>query len=41
MDLIGWSWTFAFLAPGPAVGIVAMLRLSHLPESKTIAGGPG
>ena len=40
-DSIGWSWTFAFLAPGPAVGIVAMLRLSRLPESSMIAGGRG
>ncbi|MCH8066928.1 MAG: MFS transporter, partial [Chloroflexi bacterium] len=40
-DSIGWPWTFAFLAPGPAVGIVAMLRLSRLPESRMIAGGRG
>jgi MFS family permease len=26
-DAVGWRWAFAFLAPGPAVGIVAMLRL--------------
>jgi MFS family permease len=24
---VGWRWTFAFLAPGPALGVVAMLRL--------------
>jgi nitrate/nitrite transporter NarK len=23
----GWRWAFAFLAPGPALGVVAMLRL--------------
>jgi MFS family permease len=26
-DALGWTWAFAFLAPGPAIGIVAMLRL--------------
>jgi MFS family permease len=27
---VGWRWAFAFLAPGPALGIVAMLRLRRL-----------
>ena len=27
-DAVGWRWAFAFLAPGPALGVVAMLRLS-------------
>jgi MFS family permease len=27
-----WRWAFAFLAPGPAVGIAAMLRLRSVPE---------
>jgi len=27
VDLVGWSWAFSFLALGPALGIVAMLRL--------------
>jgi hypothetical protein len=22
-DGVGWTWTFAFLAPGPALGILA------------------
>ncbi|MGH2819316.1 MAG: MFS transporter [Actinomycetota bacterium] len=35
----GWTWTFAFLVPGPLLGIVAMLRLRHLPEASAIAGG--
>src|SRR5207237_6989789 len=26
-DWVGWRWAFAFLAPGPALGIAAMLRL--------------
>ena len=24
---VGWEWAFAFLAPGPVLGIVAMMRL--------------
>jgi hypothetical protein len=27
---VGWRWTFAFLAPGPMVGTIAMLRLRAL-----------
>jgi len=38
---IGWRWAFAFLAPGPIVGILAMLRLKSLPEAARIAGGKG
>jgi MFS family permease len=34
-DAVGWRWAFAFLVPGPALGIVAMLRLRRLQ-----AGGP-
>jgi MFS family permease len=30
-EAVGWRWAFAFLAPGPAVGIVAMLRLRVTP----------
>jgi MFS family permease len=26
-NAVGWRWTFAFLVPGPALGVVAMLRL--------------
>lgn len=33
-ESIGWRWTFAFLAPGPALGVVAMLRLRALPEGR-------
>jgi MFS family permease len=32
-DAVGWEWAFAFLAPGPALGIVAMLRLRGLERS--------
>jgi MFS family permease len=27
VDAVGWRWAFAFLAPGPALGALAMLRL--------------
>jgi MFS family permease len=37
----GWRWAFAFLAVGPALGVVAMLRLKALPEAARIAGGRG
>ncbi|MGH2754679.1 MAG: MFS transporter [Actinomycetota bacterium] len=40
-DGFGWRWAFAFLAPGPALGVVAMLRLRSLPESARIAHGLG
>lgn len=38
---LGWRWAFAFLAPGPALGMVAMLRLKSSPEAARIAGGAG
>ncbi len=37
----GWHWAFAFLAPGPALGVLVMLRLKSLPEAARIAGGRG
>ncbi len=37
----GWRWAFAFLAAGPALGVLAMLRLRSLPEAARIAGGRG
>lgn len=40
-DAVTWRWAFAFLAPGPALGVVAMLRLRSLPEAARIAGGKG
>ena len=36
-----WRWAFAFLAPGPALGVIAMLRLKAAPEAARIAGGRG
>ena len=35
----GWSWAFATLAIGPALGVVAMGRLRGLPEATKLAGG--
>lgn len=40
-DHIGWRWTFAFLAPGPLVGLLVMLHLRRLPEGRLIAHGNG
>ena len=40
-DVVSWTWAFAVLAIGPAVGIFAMLRLKSLPEAALIAGGRG
>jgi MFS family permease len=37
----GWQWAFAFLAPGPALGVLAMLRLKSSPEAAHVAGGRG
>jgi MFS family permease len=37
----GWRWAFAFLTPGPVLGVLAMLRLRSLPEASRIAGGLG
>ena len=37
----GWRWVFVLLAPGPALGTLAMLRLKSLPESARLAGGVG
>jgi MFS family permease len=36
---VGWSWAFAALAVGPALGVVAMARLRALPEARRLAGG--
>jgi MFS family permease len=34
-DAVGWRWAFAFLAAGPALGIVAMLRLRASLQGRT------
>jgi MFS family permease len=38
---LGWRWAFAFLAPEPALGVLAMLRLQASPHAARIAGGRG
>jgi MFS family permease len=38
-DLVGWRWTFAFLAIGPAVGTWGMWMLKRAPEAVRLAGG--
>ncbi len=38
---IGWRWTMSVLAPGPALGVWAMLALRRLPEARRLAGGRG
>ena len=40
-EAFGWRWAFAFLAPGPAFGLLAMVWLRFLPEARRIAGGRG
>jgi MFS family permease len=36
---LGWRYAFAILAPGPLLGVFAMLRLRGLPEAAKIAHG--
>ncbi len=40
-NALTWRWAFAFLAPGPALGVLAMLRLRSLPEAAHLAQGRG
>lgn len=35
----GWQWGFLVLAPGPVLGVYAMLRLRLMPEAARLAGG--
>lgn len=39
VKLVGWSYAFIVLAPGPLLGVIAMLRLRGLPEAVKIAQG--
>jgi MFS family permease len=36
---VGWQYAFGILAPGPLLGVIAMLRLRTLPEAAKIAHG--
>jgi MFS family permease len=38
-EAIGWRWSFAVLAIGPAIGFVAMMLLRRRPEALNIAQG--
>jgi MFS family permease len=38
---VGWTWAFAFLAIGPALGIWAMTALRRSPQARQLAGGKG
>ena len=39
VDVVTWRYAFIILAPGPLLGVVAMLRLRALPEAVKIAHG--
>jgi hypothetical protein len=39
LPALSWRWAFVLLAPGPALGVLAMLRLRSLPEALKIARG--
>jgi MFS family permease len=41
LPTMGWRTVFIVLAPGPVVGILAMLRLRRLPAASRLAGGRG
>ena len=38
---VGWTWAFAFLAIGPALGTWAMAALRRSPQARQLAGGKG
>jgi sugar phosphate permease len=38
---LGWEWAFAFLAIGPAIGIIAMYILRRSSSAAKLAGGKG
>jgi MFS family permease len=39
VDAVTWRYAFMILAPGPLLGVLAMLRLRQLPEAVKIAHG--
>jgi MFS family permease len=39
LQVVGWHYAFMILAPGPFLGVLAMLRLRGLPEAVKIAHG--
>jgi MFS family permease len=40
-EAFGWQWAFPWLALGPIVGILAMVKLRRSPEARQLAGGIG
>jgi MFS family permease len=38
-DAVGWRYAFAFLAPGPALGLLAMVRLARPTSGGTLGSG--
>ncbi len=40
-DSVGWQWAFPILAIGPALGVLAMVRLALSPYAQQLAGGRG
>lgn len=41
VNVVGWPWAFAALAPGPFLGVVAMGMLWRRPEAARLADGRG
>jgi len=39
VNAVGWQYAFMILAPGPLLGVLAMLRLRRLPEAAKLAQG--
>jgi len=39
INLMSWRYVFVLLAPGPLLGVIAMMRLRQLPEAVKIAQG--
>ncbi|KQU79279.1 MFS transporter [Mesorhizobium sp. Root102] len=38
-EAFGWRWSFLILAPGPLLGVVAMVALRRMPAARLIAHG--
>ncbi|PBB65624.1 MFS transporter [Mesorhizobium sp. WSM4312] len=38
-EVFGWRWSFLILAPGPLLGVVAMVALRRMPAARLIAHG--
>ena len=38
VDWFTWTWAFAFLTPGPVLGLLSMYRLRQMPEASRLGG---